>query len=967
MNLKALSLVLSLTVATVGAFAQSREGAQPATHWMPWEVNEFLHPSPKPFRKLGTQPDPNRPGGKPAPAPQRTIQEGQREIFEDEPGEGRDEDTNILKERWKNRLSPEAYARSSELWGDSPINRVPGDGINSWRSIGNFVENPTSSNAYAGRIESIAFAADPTQGSAVVPYLGAVGGGIWKKVAVTGFYVPVNDTLPGSACVGALAIDPNDANRMIVGTGTENRFAGSGVYKTTDQGATWTRMTMPGGTQPNYCTRAIVDINDATSNTILISTDQGIYRTTNFGTTWTRVLTGVIDDLVKDKTAQNWWYATVQGQGIYLSADFGVTWSRRLDTTTLAIPRIRISYSDADSTHVYALAFTAANTLSAIWHSKDYGQTWLAADKITFASDPISAAQAFHTNFLFCDPSNADILYFGVANVAKISNARTAVGNTATTSFDGGHPDYNDFVTDPTNTNIWILNDGGAFFYWKQFSLLFDSPNRFGLSCMQTVTDDQAMAESRSSFSRLIAGLQDNYTIKIDVGATQPYKNLGGADGGRVGINTDDSNWLYSSWGAFNGAVPFRQYFTKNAATFTDITNNSLNQWAQAMVPDPYPGYGKLVYSGNSNFVLRTDTSVASPTWSTFASEQTQTIPRSIRTTEVSYDGNEAAWITFNETSDVAFVTAGVNQTRFFTCPIPWATTNTRPLVDSDRWRAYYAYASSANTSGGAPQVFRTTDYGASWTNITGNMATILGVGRVFHVIAHPYSSSVLFAATEFGILRSDNNGTTWYRDTIGMPVSTYTNGLRFSIAADGYAWLRVSTFGRGFYEKRIYATDDRPVRIQAKLLDDPRSFQQVQVEFQPYYAGRSNTTFVTTTSGGNIDRTLLVEPGKYRIRIKGSHHLAKAWENVDCMGTGTVTLPLQNLVNGDIDNDNAVTVFDYGILSDYFDKSNGDSDWFVTGGNGFAPYQADLDGDDVISVFDYGILSDSFDTTGAD
>ncbi|MBS1704278.1 MAG: hypothetical protein JST40_00275 [Armatimonadetes bacterium] len=957
---------LSVVVAGVicaNTWGQSGTLQEPKSSWAVWEVSEFLNPSPKPFRKLGARGVIQKTNAKPATP---SIGSNEREEFESEEHEY--ENTEILKERWANRLAPDAYAMSGDLWNKSPINIVPGDGISSWKSLGNFVENPTSTKAYAGRMECVTFANDISQG-AVVPYIGAVGGGIWKKVAITGYYVPVNDNLPASASIGAMAIDPNDSRRMIVGTGTENRFGGSGVYRTTNEGATWSRLTMPGGTQPNYCTRAVVDLNaDGTGNTVLLSTDQGIFRTTNFGNTWTQVLTGVIDDLVKDQTAPNWWYATRQGQGIYLSANYGVTWNRVLDTTSLAIPRIRLAYSDADSVHVYALAFTAANTLSAIWHSKNYGQSWLPADNITFASDPIGAGQAFHTNFLFCDPTNADTLYFGVTTVAKITNARTAVGNTSTTAFDGGHTDYNDFVSDPTNSDIWILNDGGAFIYWKQFSTLFDSPSRFGLSCLQTVTDDQAMAESRTNFNRLIAGNQDNYTMRIDTGASQPFLRMGGADGGRVGINTDDGNWLYSSFGQYGGAVPFRQFFSTNGGTsFTDITDSGLTQWAQAMVPDPYPGYGKMVYSGNNSRVLRIDTSTGSPPfWTEFASEVAQTTPRSVRTTEVSYDGTEAAWITFNETSDVAFVTAGSNQARFFTCPIPWASASTRPLVDSDRWRAYYAYACSANNGGNAPQVFRTTDYGATWTNITGNMASILGVGRVFHVIAHPYSSKVLFAATEFGVLRSDNNGTTWYRDTIGMPTSTYTNGLRFSKASDGYVWLRVSTFGRGYYEKRMDATNDRPVRLKAVLELDPRNFQQVTVEFQPFYLGKSFTTTPTATNGV-LDTIILVDPGKYRIRIKGLHHLAKAWENVDCMGTGTVTLNQLILPNGDIDNDNSITIFDYSVLSDYFDLNSSVSNWFTTGSNGAAPYQADLDGDDAVTVFDYIILSTNFDQTGVD
>ncbi len=67
----------------------------------------------------------------------------------------------------------------------------------------------------------------------------------------------------------------------------------------------------------------------------------------------------------------------------------------------------------------------------------------------------------------------------------------------------------------------------------------------------------------------------------------------------------------------------------------------------------------------------------------------------------------------------------------------------------------------------------------------------------------------------------------------------------------------------------------------------------------------------------------------------------------------------------GDADDDNSITVFDYGILSDYFDKSESDADWFTIGDNGAAPVQADFDDDGAVTVFDYGILSDNFDKSG--
>ncbi|MBS1705567.1 MAG: hypothetical protein JST40_06810 [Armatimonadetes bacterium] len=85
----------------------------------------------------------------------------------------------------------------------------------------------------------------------------------------------------------------------------------------------------------------------------------------------------------------------------------------------------------------------------------------------------------------------------------------------------------------------------------------------------------------------------------------------------------------------------------------------------------------------------------------------------------------------------------------------------------------------------------------------------------------------------------------------------------------------------------------------------------------------------------------------------------------VDCRA-GDVEVTLVP-INGDIDNDNSTTIFDYLVLSDYFDKSSNDPDWLDVGLNGFAPWEADLDGDQAITIFDYLILSENFDKTGDD
>ncbi len=106
-------------------------------------------------------------------------------------------------------------------------------------------------------------------------------------------------------------------------------------------------------------------------------------------------------------------------------------------------------------------------------------------------------------------------------------------------------------------------------------------------------------------------------------------------------------------------------------------------------------------------------------------------------------------------------------------------------------------------------------------------------------------------------------------------------------------------------------------------------------------------------------------QSGTVTVAAKVSHWLSAKRTNIS-LAAGSVAVPLLTLTNGDVDGDNSVTVFDYSVLSNYFDKSGEDLDWQFIGPDGFRPKDADIDGDERVTVFDYSILSDAFDKSGA-
>jgi len=157
----------------------------------------------------------------------------------------------------------------------------------------------------------------------------------------------------------------------------------------------------------------------------------------------------------------------------------------------------------------------------------------------------------------------------------------------------------------------------------------------------------------------------------------------------------------------------------------------------------------------------------------------------------------------------------------------------------------------------------------------------------------------------------------------------------------------RVPLTGRVTLQDWTGAVFDRPVTVNLReAIGTGEETLTVKLD------GQGNFTAETKLLGG------------LNVRVKGDRWLT-GLQNVTTTAAGGLMAPI-SLVNGDIDNDNAVTVFDFDALSRFFDKASTDTDWLTTDFGGIAPANADLDGDDSVTVFDYDILSRNFDREGA-
>jgi photosystem II stability/assembly factor-like uncharacterized protein len=335
-----------------------------------------------------------------------------------------------------------------------------------WRSMG-----PAASG---GRVAAVA-------GSATDPnlyYFGAAGGGVWKSDNGGATWDPVFDDQDAQS-IGAVTIAPSDDKTVWVGTGEANPrndvILGTGVFKSIDAGGSWKKM---GLANLQSISRIVVDPTNV--NHVVVgglgdffkdSTAGGVYVTNDGGKTWTHSLyvgpASGASDLAMDMKNPNviyagiWqfrrqpWIASSGGpdDGLYRSNDGGATWTK---LTGHGLPsgltgRIGLAIAPSDSTRVYALIQSKEGFL---YRSDDSGATWTMVN-----NDTLIDQRPFYFSHIAVDPTNKEHIY-SVSFAATLSKDG---GKTFKVIADPVHVDYHAIWIAPNDAKrIIVGEDGGA-------------------------------------------------------------------------------------------------------------------------------------------------------------------------------------------------------------------------------------------------------------------------------------------------------------------------------------------------------------------------------------------------------------------------------------------------------------------------------------------------------------------------
>lgn len=651
-------------------------------------------------------------------------------------------------------------------------------------------------NEVCGAIQSIA----PHPTNADILYVGSVNGGIWKTTNATAArptWVAQTDDLP-SQSIGAIAFDPTDATRqtLIAGIGRWSNFARRGddeigVYHTTNGGTTWT---LRGATPLRGQRMSAVAARGAVL--LAASLNGGLFRSTDTGATWNLVSgtgglpAGGISDLEGDPGNANRFYATVLGSApsIRRSDDGGVTWSDVSAGVTApgaATANMRIAVGSGGVVYV---AVVNGSTLAGVFRSPDFGATWAAMD--VPAIHP--GGQGSPNTSIAADPSNPNLVYLGgdrittspfTGNVVR-GNFAAAPGAQFVATMDAGgngtapHADSRDLAFD-ANGNLLESDDGGIY---RRVQPTLATGSWTSVIGNLDVIEAHDLAHDRVS-NILVIGTQDNGT-HIQVTSTQlDWRLLAGGDGGDVAVDDGTlapaASLRYTS--AQNlGSFRRRQFSNANVAgasiALPTIADPQFVTPIELNVADDT----RLLVGGLDNLYESTNVTAATPIL-----------------TPLGGPGANRTAMAYGSTVDVNAAYVGKNAAVFRRSGATFVATAALPAgaaavtdVAMDPTDPNVVFAIDDN------QVFRSTNAGASWTDVTGNLPAI--ASQDFRTIEFMAGSTGEFVAlgTRSGVYIAAVDASTWSLLGAGLPdVSVFD--LRF-VPQQGV--LYAGTLGRGVW-----------------------------------------------------------------------------------------------------------------------------------------------------------------------
>jgi photosystem II stability/assembly factor-like uncharacterized protein len=660
-------------------------------------------------------------------------------------------------------------------------------------------------------------------------YFGSVGGGVWKTVDGGETWKAVSDGFFGGS-IGAVAVSEWDPNVVYVGGGEKtvrgNVSHGEGVWKSTDAGKTWTNVGLKDSRQiaririhprnPDLVYAAVLGHLFGPNN------ERGVYRSKDGGKSWERVLfanenAGAVD-LAIDPVNPRVLYASTwrvrrtpyslesggEGSALWKSSDGGDTWTnlsrnKGLPKAPWGISAVTVSRSNAQN--VYALIEAEEG---GVFRSRDGGETW---EKTNDSRD--LRQRAWYYTRIFADPQDEDTVY-----VTNVRFHKSKDGGKTFTSIATPHGDNHDLWIAPNDPQRMIeSNDGGA-------NVTTDGGRSWTKQDNQPTAQFYRVTTDNAFPYRLLGAQQDNSAVRIrsrssDSGiGPRDWDETAGGESGHIVAQPDDPDVVYG--GSYGGYLTMLNHRT---GEFRD-----LNPW-----PDNPMGYGAegaterfqwnfpLLFSPHDPHTMYAasqhlwKTSNGGASWTRISDDLTRNDkskmgpsggPITKDNTSVEYYGTifavaesalEPGLIWTGSDDGLLHVTRDGGQTWKNVTPASmpqWLMINSIDPSPFDKGTAYVA-GTLYKSDDFRPYLYKTNDYGATWTKIT----TGIAADHFTRVVrSDKRRKGLLYAGTERALYVSFDDGGSWESLQLNLPIVPITD---LALRDDD---LIAATQGRGFW-----------------------------------------------------------------------------------------------------------------------------------------------------------------------
>lgn len=685
-------------------------------------------------------------------------------------------------------------------------------------------------------------------------YFGATGGGVWKTTDGGRSWDNISDGFFGGS-IGAITVAKSDPNVIYVGGGEQtvrgNVSSGNGLWKSVDAGKTWTDI---GLKKSRHVPRIVVDPTNydvvfagVLGDIYKPTQDRGVYKSNDGGKTWKKTLfvneqAGVVD-LTMDPSNSRVLYASTwrvqrtpyslssggEGSALWKSTDRGNTWkeislNKGFPQDTLGI--IGVTVSPVNSQRVWAMVENKDK--GGLYRSDDGGDTWTLVN-----SDRSLRQRAWYYTRVYADTKDVDIVY-----VLNVSYHKSVDGGRTFKSFNAPHGDHHDLWIAPENANRMIIgDDGGA-------QITYDGGETWSTYHNQPTAQFYRLTTDNHFPYRIYAAQQDNSTVRI------PYRTDGwaiteddweetaGGESAHIAVDPKNDDIVYG--GSYDGFLTRVNHKTGSVRAIDVWPDNPMGAGAEAAKYRFQWNFPILFSKHNPNKLYAFSQHVhvtenEGQSWEMISPDLTRNDPEKLKSSggPITQDNTSVEYyctiFAANESplkegllwvgSDDGLVNVTQNGGKTWQNVTPknmpeWMMINS---IEPSAFNEGTCYIAGTKYKLGdfSPYLYKTTDYGKTWTKITNGIPPE-AFTRV--VREDPKQKGLLYAGTETGMYISFDDGKNWKPFQLNLPIVPITDML---VKNDN---LIVATQGRS-----LWVIDDLTLLHQLYKLNSKEN-----IMFQP-------------------------------------------------------------------------------------------------------------------------------------